>query len=58
MMTESADSPLGPFGECAYCGTPFRIGIDYPVVTRREDGELEIYSFCDTECKSAWQAED
>ncbi|MFC7081998.1 DUF7576 family protein [Halorussus caseinilyticus] len=42
--------------QCDHCGTPFETNVRYPTAT--EDGEcdsLEIHTFCDEECKSAWQ---
>lgn len=41
--------------ECDYCGTPFEIGVRYPAFTEDgPDGEFDIYTFCDDECKSEW----
>lgn len=37
---------------CAYCGTPLAVGGQHPMYTEREtDGSVQLYSFCDRECK-------
>lgn len=46
------------FTICANCGTSFQLDVSYPVVTRREDGDVHVYSFCDDECRTAWAADD
>ena len=46
-----------PFEACAHCQTPFQQGVSYPVVTRQEEGEVTLYSFCDEECQAAWVAD-
>lgn len=44
-----------PFDTCASCERAFKSGVAYPVETRvRPDGELELYSFCDEECRQSW----
>lgn len=44
------------FETCANCGTPFQSDVTYPAVTRRDDGDVNVYSFCDQECQAAWTA--
>lgn len=54
----SEDADRSPFEACAHCGTPFKPDKRYPALTRvGPDESLELYSFCDEECKAAWQAE-
>lgn len=48
----------GQFDSCDHCGSEFEPGSYYPVETREPvDGGLELYSFCDDDCRGAW-AED
>lgn len=48
-----------PFGACAHCGAAFEPDVSYPVVTRGGgDRKLELYSFCDEECRQVWDDED
>jgi hypothetical protein len=48
-----------PFATCANCGDAFETDVSYPVVTRGGgDRELELYSFCDEECRRTWEADD
>lgn len=48
-----------PFGACANCGSPFEPEVSYPVETLEgADGDLELYSFCDDDCRSAWEIDD
>ena len=43
------------FQACAYCGSPLEEGVSHPVhVERDEDGGIQLYSFCDEECKENW----
>lgn len=44
-----------PFGACANCGKPFQLGVEYPVTTSVQEGELEVYSFCDEDCMAEWE---
>ena len=47
-----------PFETCAHCGGRFEPGIRYPVSMRTsEDHELELYSFCDNSCQTAWETD-
>lgn len=56
MTSEGADQNL--FDTCAYCGDSFKPNVTYPVATRtNSDGDLEVYSFCDEDCKASWEAE-
>lgn len=51
-------SSRNPFDTCDYCGARFEPGIRYPVSTyTNDDRELELYSFCDSTCQAAWEAE-
>lgn len=46
------------FENCAHCGTELSVNEWHPTVTTTdEQGELEVYSFCDDECKEAWSDE-
>lgn len=50
----------GPgFDRCAECGASLHDGEWHPVVTDsdRSDG-VDMYSFCDDECRATWTAED
>jgi hypothetical protein len=41
--------------ECACCGTPIQANVRHPTYTElTDDGELQLYIFCDDICKSAW----
>lgn len=43
------------FDACDHCGEPFERDTTYPVLTTADDeGSMELYSFCDDECLSAW----
>lgn len=42
---------------CAYCGDEILDDVPRPVSTVRTDDELEIYSFCDSSCQTAWNEE-
>lgn len=53
-MTDGADSP---FRACAHCETRFQLDEDYPVVTHQEDGTISFFSFCNDDCRGAWEAE-
>ena len=46
-----------PFPEfCDYCGAAFEVGVQYPTLTEEgEDGVVQIYTFYDEECRSAWR---
>jgi hypothetical protein len=46
------------FTACAYCGASFQSNVEYPVVTTQKDGELKLYSFCDEECRTAWELDN
>lgn len=50
-----AEGETHPFEACAHCGNRFELGVDYPVTSRRESGDLVFYSFCDEECQRAWE---
>lgn len=51
----SATGDGHPFEGCANCGASFEHGVSYPVETREgPDGELELHSFCDEDCRAAW----
>lgn len=51
-----ADRRENPFGVCASCGSTLFHGREYPVSTKLDDdGNLELYSFCDDECQSTWK---
>ena len=44
---------------CDYCGGPVATDEWYPAATRRDDdGNVEIYGFCDEECRQRWQSEE
>lgn len=47
-----------PFESCANCETPFHQDVSYPAVTRQENGDIDLYSFCDEECREASAADD
>ncbi len=50
-MSESSPFP----DRCDHCGIAFETGVRYPTTTAEgKQGVLEIYTFCDEECKSAW----
>lgn len=46
-----------PLNRCANCGQSFEYDVEYPVTTRVEDGEIQVYSFCDEDCQAEWEAE-
>lgn len=55
-MNDVSDQRL--FDACAYCGTPFEVGVRYPVsVCEDEDGSIEIFSFCDETCQQSWDTD-
>lgn len=42
---------------CHHCGTAIDTAEWYPVVTSTDEtGALELYSFCDTQCRAAWRS--
>lgn len=45
------------FDVCDECGRPFEPDTTYPVVTAADDETMQIHSFCDDECLTAWQAD-
>lgn len=46
------------FESCSYCHGWFKRGVRYPVTVREgDDGDLQIHSFCDSNCQDAWEAE-
>lgn len=47
-----------PFESCVHCELPFQRNVSYPAVTRQENGDVDLYSFCDEECREAWAADD
>lgn len=52
-------SATEPFESCSYCNGWFKRGVRYPVTVREGDGrELQIHSFCDSNCQDAWEAEN
>lgn len=46
-----------PFERCAHCGARFDSGVRYPATTRRDGDGIEVYSFCDGECRAAWDGD-
>ena len=47
------------FDTCDFCDEPFEQDTTYPVLTTADDeGSMELYSFCDDECLSAWHDGD
>lgn len=43
---------------CAHCGKPLRGDELYPVVAdSNDDGEPVLRSFCDDECRRAWEGD-
>lgn len=43
---------------CDYCDGPIATDEWHPVVTRRDDdGNVEIYAFCDESCRKRWERE-
>jgi hypothetical protein len=41
---------------CDYCGTQLGEEVRYPTATvDGENGSLQIFTFCDEECKANWQ---
>ncbi|MFB6179540.1 MAG: hypothetical protein ABEI77_07455 [Halorientalis sp.] len=46
-----------PMARCHHCGTAIDTAEWYPVVTSTDEtGALELYSFCDTQCRAAWRS--
>ncbi|MFC4357341.1 hypothetical protein ACFO0N_05180 [Halobium salinum] len=43
------------FTTCDHCDEPFEPGTSYPVVTDHDDGDVELYSFCDESCRDEWE---
>jgi hypothetical protein len=42
---------------CAHCGAALRSDVWYPVVLpENDDGDTELYTFCDDDCRDAWQS--
>ena len=42
---------------CDHCGTPLEVEVRYPTSTvDGENGVLQIFTFCDEECKAKWHA--
>jgi hypothetical protein len=40
---------------CDHCGRTFEPDVRYPTVTEdRPNGDLQIYTFCEESCKTAW----
>lgn len=39
---------------CTNCGDPIDTSRWYPITTRIVDGDVELYSFCDDDCRDAW----
>ena len=52
-MTEASDSSALV---CANCEAPLQFDVTYPVVTQKQNGDIEYYSFCDDDCRAAWNA--
>jgi hypothetical protein len=43
---------------CDYCGTPLKMEVRYPTSTvNGENGVLQIFTFCNEECKRTWHTE-
>lgn len=43
---------------CDHCGGPVATDEWYPAATRHDDdGNVEIYGFCDEECRKQWESE-
>lgn len=43
---------------CDYCGGPVATDEWYPAATRHDDdGNVEIYGFCDETCREQWESE-
>ena len=43
---------------CDYCGGPVATDEWYPAATQHDDdGNVEIYGFCDEECKEQWKSD-
>lgn len=44
---------------CAHCGDRLTLDEWPPIVVEAEDadGDISLYSFCDEECKRAWDPE-
>ncbi|USZ68791.1 DUF2116 family Zn-ribbon domain-containing protein [Halorussus salilacus] len=53
--TRREEATVEPVSSCDYCGGPIAADEWHPVVTRRDDGELEIYAFCDETCREEWE---
>lgn len=44
---------------CDHCGGPVATDEWYPAATRHDDdGNVEIYGFCDEECRERWESEE
>lgn len=55
----SENSTTDLFESCSHCGVPFRSDVRYPVTVRKDDeGDLQIHSFCDSDCQEAWVVEN
>nr|WP_192498392.1 hypothetical protein [Halorussus halophilus] len=39
---------------CTNCGDEIDTSQWYPVVTRTVDSEVQLYSFCDEDCRDDW----
>lgn len=49
------DEEVDPFTRCGNCGKTLALGVSHPVTTRYDDdGELQLYSFCDGDCQREW----
>lgn len=42
---------------CDHCGGPIDTDEWYPAATRRDDGDVTVYSFCDEACRKRWKRE-
>ena len=40
---------------CAYCAESIDTSEWHPVVARTENGEFELYPFCDEDCRDDWE---
>lgn len=48
----------GIYDSCSHCGSPFVVGEWYPVRTEiDDDGDRNYHSFCDDDCRAAWEDE-
>ena len=63
-MTDGSDRSAapadGPGGNdlCAHCGESIDTSEWHPVVARTENGEFELYPFCDEDCRDDWEASE